>query len=154
MSNKLTYQLIKTLLWVLLGVSAALIIYIYLDPLLSDTSLPVIERAPRSELGIYWAYILVAIAIFVAVLFPIIDVIKNPKSGLKIMSIILLMAIILVVSYFLADATPLEGTAANPDFKNPTVLKLTDTGLYATYFLVLVSILTVIVASIRGLFSK
>lgn len=154
MSNKLVFNLIKGFSWLLLGVSAILIVYIFLDPLLSDTSLPVIERAPRSELGIYWTYILTALALFLAVIFPIIDLIKNPKSGIKVLSILVLMALVFFVAYSLADPTPLQGTAVNENFSNPTVLVLTDTGLFATYFLVAVSIIAVLFASIKGFFSK
>lgn len=154
MSNKLVSNLIKGFSWLLMGISAILIIYIYCDPLLSDTSLPVIERAPRSEFGLIWAYVLVAISVFVAILFPIIEFIKNPKGGIKILLILVLMAIVLFISYSLADPTPIEGTAINEDFTNPSVLVLTDTGLFTTYTLVGVSILAVLVSSFKGLFSK
>ena len=154
MSKKVVDIIIKSFSWLLLGLSALLMIYIFMDPLLSDTSLPVMERAPRSELGIFWAYILTAIACLAAVIFPIIEFIKNPKGGLKVLAIIVAMAIIILVSYLLADPTPLQGTANNPDFSNTSVLLMTDTGLYSTYVLVAISLLAVLFSSLKGVFSK
>lgn len=154
MSSKLVSTLIKAFSWLLLGISAVLIVYIFLDPLLSDNSLPVIERAPRSELGIYWAYILTAIACLLAFIFPVIELIKNPKGGLKVLAIIALMAIVILVSYSMADPTHIQGTANNEDFSNESILLLTDTGLFATYALIGISVLAVLFASLKGVFSK
>ncbi|MBQ9469752.1 MAG: hypothetical protein IJU72_02225 [Bacteroidales bacterium] len=156
MSNKLVANLIKGFSWLLLGVSAILLIFVFTDPLLGDETRPLLERAPRSEILMFWAYFLFALACFFAALFPLIGVVKNPKGALKILAIVAAMAAIAGISYSMADTTPIMGTSStpNPDFSNPSVLSLSDMGLFTTYVLFGVAIASVIFSSVKGLFTK
>lgn len=156
MSNKLVTNLIKGFSWLLLGVSAVLLIFVFTDPLLNDDALPLLERAPRSEILMIWAYILFALACFFAILFPLIGVVKNPKGALKIMGIVAAMALVAGISYSMADTTPIIGTSStpNPDFSSPAVLSLSDMGLFTTYVLFGLAIASVLFSSVKGLFTK
>ena len=156
MSNKLVANLVKGFSWALLGISAILLIFVFTDPLLNDDSLPLLERAPLAEILMYWAYFLFALACFFAVLFPLISVVKNPKGAIKVLGIVAAMVIVAFVAYSVADTTPIQGTSStpNPDFSNPTVLSLSDMGLYTTYVLFGVALLAVVFSTVKGFFTK
>lgn len=156
MSKKLVANLVKGFSWALLGISAILLIFVFTDPYLNDDSLPLLERAPRAEILMYWAYFLFALACFFAILFPLISVVKNPKGAIKVLGIVAAMAVVAFIAYSVADTTPIQGTSStpNPDFSNPTVLSLSDMGLYTTYVLFGVALLSVVFSTVKGFFSK
>ena len=66
------------------------------------------------------------------------------------------MAVIFVVSYLMADTTPLvtATSATDLNFSNPTVLKFTDTGLFATYLLFVISLLLLLLTGLKGVIKR
>jgi len=76
------------------------------------------------------------------------------KKTIKALIGIVGMAVVLLIGYLLSDATPIVAPQNNPDFSNPTVLILTDTGIIATYILFGVSVLILLYTGVRGAFRK
>lgn len=101
-----------------------------------------------------WAYILFAIAAFFALAFPVYFFISNPKKAIKALVGIGAMAVVLLIGYLLSDATPIVAAQNIPDFSDPMVLVLTDTGLIATYILFGVSFLLLLYTGARSAFRK
>lgn len=95
-----------------------------------------------------WAYILFVITVVLLIGFPIAFFIKNPKSGLRILFVIVGFAVLFGISYgFASDAT-------NADIYEkmkvtPGISKLIGGGLIMTYILVGITILSLAAASIR-----
>ena len=79
-----------------------------------------------------WLYILVGIASIITVLFPMVNMVKDPKGAVKSLVGFGLVAVILAICYALADTTPVINSGGG-FFENAAELKLSDTGLYAMY---------------------
>lgn len=134
----------KVLSWLLMGVSIIITILFFLSNQDIDSVEPFID----------WAYILFAIAAVSALIFPVVNMVRNPKNVTKSLVGLLALAVIFVIGYVLADATPIPSPTQNPDLSNPTVLVISDTGLIATYLLFGISMLLLLYTGIRSAFHK
>ncbi len=150
MSNNVVNKIVKIFSW---GIMAASIIFtvVFFYRLSGTEGVAQIEVAGPF---IMWGYILVAIAIFLSLVFPLVNIIFNPKNGLKALVGILGLGLAFLVGYLLADPAPMIGTTENPNFANKTILILADTGIIATYILFAVAILSLLYVTIKGLITK
>ncbi|MBU1012474.1 MAG: hypothetical protein KKG99_05670 [Bacteroidetes bacterium] len=95
-----------------------------------------------------WAYILFAFTIVLLIGFPIAFFIKNPKSGLRMLYVIVGFAILYGISYaFASDAT--NADIYEKAHVTPGISKFIGGGLIMTYILIGITILSLAVASIR-----
>jgi len=82
-----------------------------------------------------WAYILLGIAILVALVFPIARLFTRPKQAMKSLFGVLGIAIVILIAYALADGTPLNLIGYTGTDNVPSMLIFSDTILYTMYFL-------------------
>lgn len=124
----------KYLLYVLFAVSLVFIIGFFVN---QDAML---------DSFLYFAYILVAIALLAAFVLPMFTLLSNPK-GLKKMLLFLLLAVVLIgLSYALASSDPL---VVKIDIEaSKSVLKLTDAGLILTYILSAFAFLSILLGGV------
>ncbi len=97
-----------------------------------------------------WAYILFAFTIVLLLGFPIAFFIKNPKSGLRMLFVLVGFAILYGISYaFASDAT----NAAIYEKQNVSsgISQIIGGGLIMTYILVGIAILSLAVSSVAKL---
>ena len=98
-----------------------------------------------TDMILNWAKFLTVAAAIVTVLFEIVNVALNPKNAVRSLISIAVLVIIALVSYSLADGTPLQlGGYEGPD-NVPSMLKLAGAFLYGTY-----ALLGIVVAAILG----
>jgi len=96
---------------------------------------------------IYWAYIMIGLALASWVIVGGIVSAKNdPKSILKTFILIVAIAAVCFVAYLLAPANPAVGREGLDEIGK---LKLTDTVLNLTYFAGAAAILAIIIGEIR-----
>lgn len=141
-STKSTFT--KVLTWLLMGVSVILTALFFSGEKNTDTVQPFI----------IWAYILFAAAAVMALLFPIYFFIRNPKNATKSLAGLGLMAVLFIVGFLFADATPIPSPTQNPNLSDPTILVISDTGLIVTYLMFALAIVLLIYTGIRGVFQK
>lgn len=99
------------------------------------------------EALLYWAYIMVGIALVSWIIVGgVISAKNNPKSLVKAGIILVGLVVICFVAYLLAPANPAFGREGMDTYAK---LKLTDTILNLTYFAGGVAILSIIVGEIR-----
>lgn len=142
--------------WILLAVSVVLIIAFYVkngnvnadDPF----SKQIIEFGPILNYYVIWAYILVGLAVFFTVVFPIATMVANPKSGLKTLASIAVLALLLFIGYQLADDTIMELPGYTGKDNIPSTLKLTGMGVYMMYFMLGGSLIAMAFSAIRNIF--
>ncbi len=94
---------------------------------------------------------LVALAVLLAVLFPVVNIFVNPKSAVRALIGLGGVAIILVGAYFLASGEPMrlgDGTIYDSTFG----LYLSDMMLFLTYSAVVVAFLSIITVELRSAF--
>ncbi|MBQ2132569.1 MAG: hypothetical protein II202_00620 [Bacteroidales bacterium] len=135
-------KLVKYLSYLLLAVSAVLIVLFYAQ------GTP--ESMVSTVLG--WAYILFGIALVCMLVLPLFfrDGKKTNKSTLLAYGI---FAVVVVVAVLFSSDAPLEGVTTSVE---PTAsdLKFTDGGVMAAGLLIAVSFVAIIVGSLKNMFSK
>lgn len=86
-----------------------------------------------------WGGILAALAGLLSLLFPLAQIIAQPKRGKGTLIGIVALAILVVIAYNLASAEPLNFASPNPNNVAP-ILKQVGTGLITLYLLIGVGI--------------
>lgn len=146
-------KIITILLWVLLIVSTVLIISLVVN--ISE-----IDADPTMgswiSTNLIWAYILVAIGAGVAILAGLMQMVSD-KKALKGGAISLMfMAAVALVAYLMASPEIPQFMGVdkfiNDGTLNENIAKLVDTGLYATYILIAIAILSIAFSSVTRLF--
>ena len=152
MSNKLIALITKIISWVIMGASIIVALVFFFRISGAEADMEVIIAAPY----INWAIILLLIGAVLAVVFPLVHFILNPKNIAKVLVSLGALAVVFILSYLLSDTTPIvtATSALNPDFTDPNVLKLADTGIFVTYILLGVAFLALLLTGVRGIFNR
>ncbi len=108
------------------------------------------EPQPEVDMMLRWTYAMIGMALAAVVVLPIFNIAKNPKSALRSLIGLAIVAVIVLIAYALSDATPIQ-TPSNT-YVNPTELRLSDTGLITTYIAFGVAILSIVVTEVYKLF--
>lgn len=133
-------KLFKWCLVVLIVISAALIVWGFSAGFTTNDG-------QATDVLIYWAYAMVALGLLSwVVLGGIMSVKANPKSLIKGGLVLVGLAVIVLVAYFLAPAHPAFGREGQDAV---STLKLTDTMLNLTYFAGVAAIVAIIAGEIR-----
>lgn len=149
MNDKTLRLICRTLLIILILVSAIFTLTSYFG-LSADMSK--YEQAEVVGPFLMWTYILAIIGAALALLFPIYDVVLYPKKALKLLASVGGLGVIVLIAYFLADATPLvtATSATNPAFSDRSTLIWTDTGLITCYLLFVIAIVLLVITGVRS----
>ena len=134
-------KLFKLVMLVLIVISVVLLVWGFLAGFEANDGRAV-------EVLLYWAYIILAIAVLAVVVFGLVISAKNdPKSLVRLGIGLLAIAAVCFVAYLLAPGKmPLQWT--NATLPTAAQLKLTDTILNLTYFTGALAILSIIVGEI------
>lgn len=97
-----------------------------------------------------WAYLLLGISIALAIVMPTFNFAKNPQGALRSLLGLVVVVVVLAVAYSMSDATPVETPAAIYD--NEMALRLSDTGLFTTYFAFGAAIVSIVVLEVYNMF--
>ena len=135
-------KLVKYLSYLLLAVSAVLVIAFY--------AMGTPESMVSTVLG--WAYILLGLALVSMLVLPLFfrDGKKTNKSTLVAYGI---FAVVVLVAVLFSSDAPLEGVTTSVE-PSAIDLKFTDGGVMATGLLIAVSFVAIIVGSLKNMFSK
>jgi hypothetical protein len=108
----------------------------------------------RTDYALIWAYILFAISLIAAVVFPLFSVVTNLKALLRTLALLAGAAVLILLSYFVfASDTPIEILGyAGTDNRDPATLKWVGTGLFSTYILFGLAILSILYSEIASMF--
>lgn len=147
-------KIVTIILWALLIVSAILIVSLVVNINEEVDTDPAMLSWVNSNL--IWAYILVAIGAGVAVVSSLLHMFTDKKSAKNGIISILFLGAVALIAYLLAspeipqfvgvDKFIADGTL------NESVAKMVDTGLYATYILLALAILSIASSSVFRLF--
>ena len=150
MSEATIKRILRIALWVLMGVSvifaAVFVAQIY------DTNNRELQMNATEPI-LVWTYVLLAIAAVAAIIFPLIQVVRNPRNALKLLVSVGALGLVILISYLLASGDPIKVATANsnPDFSNRTVLLTTDTGIIATYIMLGIAILLLAYTGVKSM---
>jgi len=152
MSNKLIALITKIISWVIMGASIIVALIYFLRISGAEPEMETVVATPY----INWAIVLLLVGAVLAVLFPLVHFILNPKNIAKVLISLGALAVVFVAAYLLADTTPIvtATSALEPNFSNPAVLRLADTGIIATYILLGTALLALLFTGVRGIFNR
>lgn len=148
-----TSRLLTILMWVILAVSAVLIVSLVVN--ISDNKAdPVMGGWINTN--IVWAYVLLAAGAGIAVLSGFLHMVSDIGAAKKGLISLGAVAVVAVVAYALAsDAIPqfigVDKFIANGSL-TPSIAKMVDAGLIATYLLFGVAILSIVWSSVSQIF--
>ena len=90
-----------------------------------------------------WSYVLFAIAIIAAVVFPIARLATRPQQAMKSFIGLGAVVVLILIAYAMSDGTPMKITGYTGPDNIPSTLKFSDTILYTMYFLFVGAILAI-----------
>jgi len=147
-------RIVTIILWVLLIVSAVLVISLIVNINEEVDTDPAMLSWVNSNL--VWAYILVAIGAGVAVLAGLYHTVTDKQAAKGGIIALVFLGAVALVSYLLASPEIPQFIGVdkfiNDGTLNEKVSKMVDTGLYATYILLVLAILSIASSSVIRLF--
>jgi archaellum biogenesis protein FlaJ (TadC family) len=99
-----------------------------------------------------FAYLLVIASVATAVVFEIVNSILHPRNSKKTVLTSVAVSLVLLVGFSFADSTPLTLIGYSGSDNVPSMLIITDTGLYAFYFLMVIAILVIVGTEVYRIF--
>ncbi|WP_346856663.1 hypothetical protein [uncultured Draconibacterium sp.] len=148
-----TGKIVTVVLWALLIVSAVLIISLMVN--ISENDLdPTMGSWVNTNL--VWAYILTALGAGIAILAGLVKMTTDKKAAKNGIISLVFMGVVVLISYLLAspEIPQFAGVEKflNDGTLNETVAKWVDTGLYTTYILLAIAVLSIAGMSVTRLF--
>ncbi len=114
---------------------------------------PEMWQPAQTNILLYLMYVLFAIAIIamlVGAFFQFGAALKdNPKNAIRSLLGLVLLAAVLIITWAIGDATPLHIQGYDGPDNVPFWLKITDMFLYSIYILLFVTVVAIIVNSIK-----
>ena len=146
-------KIVTIILWVLLIISTVLVVSLMVNISDNDAD-PVMGGWINSNL--IWTYILVVFVAGVALISGLMHMVTDKKAAKRGVITIILFAIVAGISYMFASDSIPQFVGVDKFINDGTltaqVSKMIDTGLYATYILIGVAILSVAFSSVTRLF--
>jgi amino acid transporter len=105
------------------------------------------ENAGKVEMFLTWAYILLGIALVAAIGIPLVRTIQEPEKLKKVGIYAGLAVAVLLISILFSSSDPVVGVNFTTE-PSPSTLQWTETGLIATYILLVVAFGSIIVGGI------
>ncbi|MFC2080996.1 hypothetical protein ACFLR8_02175 [Bacteroidota bacterium] len=140
------------ILWGLMGVSLVLVGIFFFGGFVTGTEGTAYAEPVITEVILRWAYILLIATLVIAVVFQLVFTALNPKA-LKSTGIILgIAAVLIFVSYQLADDTVLNLIQYTGPDNVPGTLQFVGTSLIFTYILGVLAIVAILYSAIANLF--
>lgn len=143
-------RFINVLLGVFMAITFVFIILFYTGGVVNEGTNQ--EHPVITEAFIVWAYILLAITICLTLGFSVYNMITNPKGAKKSLIGIVGAGVVILIAYLLANDTPLYLPHYTGKDNVPTTLKLVDTGLFASYILAAVAIVSILYSEVTKTF--
>lgn len=102
-----------------------------------------------TSLALRYTFFVIILAVALAIIFPIVNVISNPKNLLRNLIVVVGLAIVTGICYYFAkgDVLPLLNYEGSDNV--PWVLKLVDTGLFLMYIAFAGALLAIVYSEIR-----
>lgn len=145
-------KLSKILSFVLYGLIAVTVVLTIMFFTGGDVPGETYQTPVYTDLILNWTKILVILAAAVTIFFEIVHVVSNPKNAVRSLISIAVLIVIGIVSYAIADTTPLNlGGYEGPD-NVPSMLKMAGAFLYGTYFLLGIVVVAILAGELSRIF--
>jgi hypothetical protein len=147
-------KIVTIVLWVLLVISSVIIVSLMANINEEVKTDPTMGN--WVNINLIWAYILVAFGAGVAIIAGLFQTVTDKKAAKGGMISLLFLGVVALVSYLMASPDIPNFIGVDKFINNGTltegIAKLVDTGLYATYILLGLAILSIVLSSVTRLF--
>jgi hypothetical protein len=140
MSNTLSKYL-NILTYVMLGLTVIFVAMFYFGGEVVGAAYP---TPVYTDSLIYWASTLFYITVGLSILFPIIQLVTNPKGAIKGLAGLAGLGLIILLAYSMSDATLLNLPGYTGEDNSPGSLQFADTILYTMYVLGVGAIVSIV----------
>lgn len=144
MSNTLSKYL-NILTYVMIGLTAIFVAMFYLGGEIPNQAYP---TPVYTDILIHWAKTLFFVCAGLSLLFPIIQLVSNPKGAVKGLAGLVGLGLIILIGYSLSDATLLDLPGYTGGDNTPGALQFADTVLYTMYILGVGTVLSIVVTEV------
>lgn len=141
MSNTLSKYL-NILTYVMLGLTVIFVAMFYFG---GEVPNQAYETPVYTDSLIYWAKALFYITVGLSILFPVLQIVSDPKGAIKGLAGLAGLGLIILIAYSLSDGTLLNLPGYTGEDNNVGSLKFADTILYSMYILGIGAILSIVV---------
>ncbi|MCF8230261.1 MAG: hypothetical protein K9G58_16065 [Bacteroidales bacterium] len=126
-------------LWLVLGVSVVLFILFY------------VNGEEMTDTVLSWGQILLAVTVALLIIFPIVHFIKNPKSALKFLLVIVVFGVLFLVSYMFAQGN-IDAKIYEVEHVTSNLSRLIGSGLILVYILAGLALVSIVISAIVNAF--
>jgi len=107
----------------------------------------------RTDIALFWAYILLLMTAVAAIIFPMITVFSNPRALIRLVGVLAAGAVLVVIAYLFSSDTPINiiGYTGQAN-RDPATLRMVDTTLYVVYMLFGLAVLSILYSIVARLF--
>ena len=151
MSNSLQ-RIVTIFLYVIFGISVILAIWFFAGGYEPGTQGTDFEEPVATNTMLLWGYLLFGLSVLAIIIFPIINLVRQPKSAKRALIVVGIFAIIILISYAFSSGTPLHMPGYKGADNVPVKLHMVGTGLYATYFLGGIAFIGILFSEIYRIF--
>lgn len=151
MSSKLT-KIISIILWVLMGISIILVVLFYFGSVVPGTEGTNMEEPVITELLLQWAKFMTVGATVIALGFSIMNLIINPKALKQSLIMVGVGAVLVVISYLIADDQVLNMPGYEGTQNVASTLKSAGTFLWLAYILSGLAVLAIVYSEVAKYF--
>ena len=148
--------------WILLALVAIniAVLALFFFGGLSENATPTWKEYNFTSELLYWMYIIFALAIIALLAFGLFQFVTslmtNPKTALASLSVLVVFAALLGITYSIGDPTPIA-SITNADiakYNVPMWLKVSDMWIYSMYILLILCVVAVFATQLRKVFTK
>ena len=141
---------ISIILYLLMGISVVLIVLFYFGKVVPGTEGTSMEEPVITGKILIWSAILVIITAGLAVIFPLINLATNLKSAKNGLFVLIGVAVLIFIAYTLASNEVLTIPGYTGTDNAPGILKIAGTGLFTTYILAGLAVLSILYSEIAN----
>lgn len=145
-------KIAQYILWALMALSLVFVILFFFGGFVEGTAGTNYAEPTILETILKWTYVLLGIALAVTIVFPVIFMFGNLRSAKRLGITVLIAAVLIFISYQLADDTILNLIQYTGPDNIPSTLKIVGTGLIFTYILGVTAIVSILYSAIANLF--
>ena len=125
-------KLLNILTYLIFAITAVVLVYFWM------------AKDERVGTILVWGYIILALGVVLLLLTPLFSIASNPKSLKKMAISVGFVAVLFGIAYLLSSGEQTAATMMKPVPPKAQTLQFIDTGLIATYFLLLLALLSII----------
>jgi hypothetical protein len=126
-------------LYVIMGISVILMVLFFAGGYVPGTKGTNMAEPVNTDYLLLWNVILLVAAIVLALVFTVVSLLMNPKRALRSLIILAGTGVIIFISYQFSSGELLKLVNYTGPDNVPSTLKMVDTGLFLTYFLLIVA---------------